>query len=100
MALTEWDISTGGGGADVKSGFESAVPEGGTRAVTFNTAFSSAPNVVVNFADNSSQISVISAHSVSASGFTIMVVKSGGGSSADRDVAWIATDAGNQAGSQ
>ncbi len=85
----------GGGGANVKSGFESAVTEGGTRAVTFNTAFAATPDVVVSFADSSAEISVLAAHTVSVSGFTITVTKSGGGGSANRDVAWIATDAGN-----
>lgn len=85
----------GGGGADVKGGFESAIAENSTRAVTFNTAFAVAPNVVVGFADNSTEISVVAAHTASTTGFMIEVTKSGGGGSANRDVAWIATDAGN-----
>ncbi len=85
----------GGGGANVKSGFESAVAEGGTRSVTFNTVFAATPDVVVSFADSSAEISVLAAHTVSVSGFTITVTKSGGGGSANRDVAWVATDAGN-----
>ena len=95
MTLQEWDISTSGGGANVKAGFESAVAENSTRAVTFNTAFSSTPNVVANCADSSSQLSFVNAHSVTVNGFTIQVLKSGGGGSANRDIAWIATDAGN-----
>lgn len=85
----------GGGGADVKSGLESAIPENATRVVAFVTPFSSTPDVVVNFADASIEISVVAAHTVSTTGFTIAVTKSGGGGSANRDVAWIATDAGN-----
>ncbi len=85
----------GGGGADVKSGIELAVTEGSSRVVTFATAFASIPNVVVSCADVSTQLTFAHAHTVSTSGFTIDAVKSGGGSSADRDVAWIATDAGN-----
>ena len=85
----------GGGGADVKSGFESAVAEGGTRVVTFNTAFASTPNVVANCADISAQLSFVNSNSVSTTGFTIEVVMGGGGGNATRDVAWIATDAGN-----
>ena len=85
----------GGGGADVKGGFESAIPENATRVVAFATPFSSTPDVVVNFADTSVEVSVIAAHTVSTTGFTIAVTKSGGGGSASRDVAWIATDAGN-----
>lgn len=84
-----------GGGADVKSGFESAIAENSTRDVVFATAFLSNPDVVVNFADNSSEISVIAAHTVSTTGFTIAVTKSGGGGSTSRDVYWIAADAGN-----
>lgn len=85
----------GGGGANVKSGFESAITENTTRAVTFVTAFTAAPDVVVGFADASAEISVCAAHTVSTTGFTILVTKSGGGGSASRDVTWIATDAGN-----
>lgn len=85
----------GGGGPDVKSGFESAITENSTRAVTFPTAFTGTPDVVCGFADSSSEISVCAAHTVSTTGFTIAVTKSGGGGSQNRDVAWIATDAGN-----
>lgn len=97
MALFRLKLSglVGGGGADVKNGFESAIAENSTRAVTFNTAFAGTPNVVVGFADDTSQISVVHAHMVSTTGFTIQVVKSGGGGSVNRDVYWIATDAGN-----
>ena len=87
--------SGGGGGADVKGGFESAIAENSTRVVSFTTAFSSAPNVVVSCADASTEISVAAAHTVSTTGFTIAVTKVGGGGSNNRDVAWIATDAGN-----
>jgi hypothetical protein len=85
----------GGGGADVKAGNETGITENTTRAVTFTTSFSATPNVVVGFSDNSAEISVVSAHTVSTTGFTILVTKSGGGGSANRDVAWVATDAGN-----
>ncbi len=85
----------GGGGADVKSGFEATIAEGGSRVVTFNTAFSSAPNVVVSCSDTSTQLTFVQAHTISTTGFTINAVKSGGGGNANRDVAWIATDAGN-----
>ena len=84
-----------GGGADVKSGKETAITEDSSRGVTFTTAFTFTPDVVVGFADNSTQISVVHAHTVSTTGFTIQVVKSGGGGSVNRDVYWIATDAGN-----
>jgi hypothetical protein len=88
-------IDASSGGANVKSGFESAITENSERSVTFTTAFSSTPDVVVGLADSSDEISVLSAHTVSANGFTIKVNKSGGGASADRDVYWIATDAGD-----
>ena len=91
----EYELPSGGGGANVKSGLESAITEGTTRAVTFVTAFSSTPNVVVSFSDNSSEQSTCMAHSVSTTGFTIGVEKIGGGQNRDRTVAWIATDAGN-----
>ena len=85
----------GGGGADVKSGFEAAITEGSSRVVTFNTAFSSSPNVVVSCADTSYQLTFVQAHSESTTGFTIDATKSGGGGNVTRDVAWIATDAGD-----
>ena len=84
-----------GGGADVKSGRETAITEGSTRAVTFGTAFGATPNVIVSFDDGSTQLSVAQAESISATGFTIRVFKVGGGGNASRDVAWIASDAGN-----
>jgi len=87
--------SGGGGGANVKSGFESGISENSTRGVTFNTAFASAPNVVVSLADSSSEISIVHVSGASTTGFTIEVTKSGGGGSASRNVSWIATDAGN-----
>lgn len=92
---TKHSHAGGGGGPDVKAGNETGIVEGATRAVSFTTAFSATPNVVVGFSDNSTQISVCSAHTVSTTGFTIMVVKSGGGGNASRDVSWIATDAGD-----
>ena len=85
----------GGGGPDVKSGLESAITEGTTRAVVFATAFASVPVVVVSFSDNSAEQSTCSAHSPTTTGFTIRVDKVGGGQSKSRDVAWQATDAGN-----
>ena len=85
----------GGGGPDVKAGNETGITEGTSRAVTFTTAFATAPNVVANFSDSSNEISVCQAFAFTTTGFTIKVVKSGGGGSVNRDVAWIATDAGD-----
>ena len=85
----------GGGGPDLKSGLESAITEGTTRAVVFATAFASAPDVVVGFADTSTEISVCRAFSPTTAGFTIGVEKSGGGAAKARDVSWLATEAGN-----
>ena len=85
----------GGSGPALKSGLESAITEGTTRAVVFATAFASAPDVVVSFADNSAEQSTCSAYSPTTTGFTIRVDKVGGGQSKDRDVSWIATEAGN-----
>ena len=92
---TTFHSHAGGGGADVKGGVELAISEGGSRTVTFNTAFSGTPNVVASCADVSSQLSFAHAHTVSTTGFTIDVIKSGGGGNVNRDVAWIATDAGD-----
>ena len=85
----------GGGGPSLKSGLESAITEGTTRAVVFATAFASAPDVVVSFADNTAEQSTCSAYSPTTTGFTIRVDKVGGGQSRSRDVFWPATDAGN-----
>lgn len=85
----------GGGGASIKSGVAPAITEGTSRSVTFATAFASVPNVVIGFADSLSEISVCAAHSPTVTGFTIQVEKSGGGAAKNRDVAWIATDAGS-----
>jgi len=96
MALTEWDVTGGGGGgANVKSGIESGISENSTRAVAFGTTFAATPRVTVSLADSSTEISIAQAHDVTVAGFTIRVVKSGGGGSATRDVSWVATDAGN-----
>ena len=84
----------GGGGADVKSGRETAITEEGTRAVTFGTAFTATPRVVVSFDDGSTQLSICQVESVTTTGFTIRVLKIGGGGNTNRDVAWVATDAG------
>ena len=94
-STTSLHSHAGGGGADVKSGVELAITEGGSSFVTFNSAFSSTPNVVVSCADNSTQLTFAYAHTVTTTGFTILVIKSGGGGNVNRDVAWIATDAGN-----
>ncbi len=85
----------GGGGADVKSGRESAITEGSTRAVAFVTPFAATPHIVVGFGDTSGEDSDVSAISETVNGFTIQVTKQGGGPARNRDVHWIATDAGN-----
>jgi hypothetical protein len=63
--------------------------------VTFVSAFGNTPQVVVSFDDGSTQQSLCQVEGVSAMGFTIRVIKIGGGGSVDRDVVWIATDAGD-----
>ena len=76
---------SGGGGADVKSGTVS----GGSGSVTFNTAFSSAPHVVMTSLGNTAtRDAIFRVDSVSATGFswTADVSQDGG---------WIATNAGN-----
>ena len=85
----------GGGGADVKTGTESGILENTERTVSFSTAFTSIPDVICEFSDNSDELSTLSTHTVSTTGFTIKVNKIGGGGSSSRDVEWIATDSGN-----
>ena len=79
---------------EVKAGIESAIAEGARRNVTFDSAFSVTPYVVVSFADDSDEHSVCSAHSISTTGFTISVTSAGGVGGVNRDVSWFATDAG------
>ena len=96
-ATDEWGVENeaGGGGSNVKSGRETAITEGSTKTVTFTTAFSATPHVCVSFDDGSTQQSICQVESVSTIGFTIRVIKIGGGGNVNRDVNWIATDAGN-----
>lgn len=88
-------ITSGGASIDVKSGEELAIAENSEVTVTFGTAFSITPKVVCEFSDNSAELSTLSVHTVSTTGFTIKVNKIGGGGNTNRDVAWIATDEGN-----
>ena len=84
----------GGGGADVKCGTESIV-DGASQAVTFNTAFSSTPQVVASFGDNQAAVDIVEVGGVSTTGFTIYIKKGHGGGAHTHIVSWIATDAGN-----
>ena len=85
----------GGGGADVKGGVETAITENTTRAVAFGTAFVGTPNVVGTIADSSARDCLVAIRSITTAGFDIFVHKVAGGAAADRDVQWIATDAGD-----
>lgn len=83
-------VSVSGGGAAVKSGLVS-LAAGGSSAVTFQTPFSSIPQVVVTSQINNADTScTYSVHSVTTDGFTLR----GAGNPAG-NVAWLATDAGN-----
>lgn len=84
----------GGGGADVKGGTVSNMAYG-TQAVSFTTAFSATPNVVVSFASAKTRGDLISVESVSTTGFTIRYVKIGGGGNENADISWLASDGGN-----
>lgn len=85
----------GGGGADVKSGVEISVFEGSTRNVTFTTSFGGVPAVTLTVVDTLDRECWLSAINRTTSGFTIYVKKTQGGAAKARDIAWIATDAGN-----
>ncbi len=84
----------GGGGADVKGGTETAIASGTTRAVTFSTAFSATPAVVLSVNGQTTNIKeeTLAVSSVSTTGFTIYHSSK---SLATIDVDWIATDAGD-----
>lgn len=84
------------GGAEVKSGTEAAIAEdGAVRSVAFTTAFAAAPQVTVSFDDGSFELSVCQVENITTTGFDIRVLKIGAGAAVNRDVGWIATDAGN-----
>ena len=74
-----------GGGADVKSGTIS----GASGSVSFNTAFSSVPLVIITSLGNTAtRDAIFRVDSVTVNGFSWTAdVSQGGG--------WIATDAGN-----
>ena len=82
----------GGGGADVKSGIAVASSVETDIAVTFVTAFTVAPRVVLAPEALPPEVVVaLKAGSISTTGFTFQV-KNG---STPFDLHWIATDAGN-----
>lgn len=73
------------GGADIKSGTVS----GASGSVTFNTPFSSVPQVVMTSLGNApTRDAILRVDSVSATGFSWTADIS-------QDAAWIATDAGD-----
>ena len=82
------DGDASGGGANVKSG--TVASSGGSISVTFNTAFSSTPQVVLTPQDSGLALrdALYSITSVNTTGFTADV-------DADATYAWIATDAGD-----
>ena len=84
----------GGGGANVKSGVVTGMAYG-TQAVSFGTAFSSTPRVVVSYASAKTRGDVISYESASTTGFTLRYTKIGGGGNENADISWLATDAGS-----
>jgi len=78
----------GGGGADVKSG--TTTTSGGSGSVTFNSPFTSTPQVVVTPQDGVLNLRdcLFVIRSVDVNGFSFEV-------DADATYDWIATDAGN-----
>ena len=68
--------------------------------MTFNTAFSTAPNVVVNFEGNVNYLSgekgaVLSVYSIGTSGFTVRYDEPDGSGINPANFQWIATSAGD-----
>ena len=88
-------LEGGGGGSDVKSGTVATTTEGSTSAVSFTSSFTGTPQCVVSFNDSSTEASIVQVESEATTGFTIRVLKIGGGANADRGVGWICTDASN-----
>lgn len=84
-AETSLHSHAGGGGTDVKSGTVS----GSSGSVTFNTPFSSTPQVVMtSLGSTVTRDAILRVDSVSTTGFDWTADVSQG-------AAWIATDAGN-----
>jgi len=82
---TELHTHPGGGGANVKSGTVS----GASGTVTFNTAFTSTPQVVMtSLGDTATRDAILRVDSVSTTGFSWTADTSQG-------AAWIATNAGD-----
>ena len=93
---TEVSVAGGGsGGADVKGGLETAITENTTRSVTFGTAFTGTPNITGCIADSNTRDTLVAIRSITTTGFDIFVHKIAGGGAANRDVQWLATDAGD-----
>lgn len=84
----------GGGGPDVKSGIV-AVQEGGSANVTFGTPFTATPVVVCTVNDAGGEDNGLTITARSTTGFTVHMIKLGGGAGSTYNVGWIATDAGN-----
>lgn len=85
---------------NIKSGTIPSIPEGGSTAVVFNTAFSVTPQVVVNFegnVDHSSgeKAAVLSVYAMSTTGFTTRYDAASPGVDPTTNVQWIATSAGD-----
>lgn len=80
---------------DVKSGKELNVADDSTQAVTFTTAFTNTPHVVVCGAEQVNADDFFRAFNESTTGFTIHIRKGHGGAGHTWDVFWIATDAGD-----
>lgn len=83
-----------GGGAVIKSGLVVGLVDGGSQAVSFGAAFATSPRVVACLASNIAKADIIRVYDISATGFTVAILKDHTGGGDTWDVAWIATDAG------
>ena len=80
---------------EIKSGSFNA-DDGSTTVITFNTSFSSIPEVTASFAtDNGASKDEIAIIQVNTNQVSIKIQKGHGGANDNWDIHWIATNAGN-----
>ena len=93
------DITLSVTAGDTKSG-SGTVALGGTTTVSFNTAFSTAPNVVVSFATDVNYTTAekgvaLSVYNITVNGFTVRYDEPDGTGIDPASFEWMATNAGN-----
>ncbi len=94
------DCGVDDSGFNIKAGSIASISEGSSATVTFNTAFSGIPNVVVNFEGNvnvggGEKGATLSVYTISTTGFTVRYDAASPTVNPATNVQWMATDAGD-----